>query len=544
MSMARLVSIMIIIAIVVVAIFGLSLITGSDKTTTDPIQPIKPGAIDPIENEPHQPPEPKPDSEPIEPLETYPIEPIEYADPPAHWLETKYDGNTKKVYLIYDGELLDTQIDATGAYSDTYSKIGRRSNADGSVHLIQIGDHPYTVYSVYKGTVSRISDSAGNYWLSRDGEIVYLEQEGTLYSYNLQLNERSRIRSVNLIYDFEVSTDGRHALFTGANTMYYYHGGEVVEIGTDYKARAVTNLGGIYYYDVEEEGLFYMAGPKGEKTKLASGREMNVLVRNYDNTQFIFDARDEGAKLYFVSEGDLSARFIGVVTAKRENNDNSGASATPASPTWVPMEQVVPRELRMSAYAIKDLRGMLYYASGDVWHLKDDLEHELFIAEPARACMLAMDGNTMLYVNSHTLFLFRLDQGGRHTEIAGNVDYSNYRITGDGQTIYFTNRENVLFCLHGDDKPVKIADSVRYYQISSKDNTLYFMTGGALYSYNDLREFEKIADNVDRFSVHYDHVVYLTGIGRGSDNIYDVYLGSVGEGFTRILEGIQYAHGT
>jgi len=529
--MARLVSIIIIIAIVIVVIFGLRLIMDNNKASADPNQPIK---TNPNNNSEY--------ADLILPFETVPVQPTEYADLPSHWLETIYNWHTKKISLIYDGEVLDTQIDVAGAVIDKNDQIEKMANEDGSVQLIKIGDYTYSLYCVYRGTVFKLADEVNRHWLSRDGETAYVHQEGILYSYALMFNERSIVRAVNEIYRFELSPDGKHVLFNGSQGMSYYHDKDVTEIWKNCEARAATNQGGIYFYDADDEGLFYMAGPEGEKIKIAPGEEMNVMVRNYDNTQFIFDDRYERnkSKLLYVEEGDLTAHFIAEVIEVIENYDSSASYAPSAA--WVPIGPILPEGynwwVEVSAYAIKNLKGMLYYEYGNVWHLSDSLESTLLLTQPARRIGLANDGNTMLYTVSDTLYLMRLDEGGKHTEIASDIEVKKFRVTDDGQTLYFVSRDNVLYYVQSNNRPAKIADSVRVFEFSPKDNTLFYKVKDTLYAITDGTGVEIVSDNVELFWVYPSHAMFMTKAGRDTDDEYDFYVRNPGEEFTRVFERI------
>lgn len=542
----------IIISIVIIVLLVSSLVffASKNKTVTDPVQPIKPNPGHLIETDTN-------DTVGYDDISvrTDPIEPIGYIDPPVHWLQIINDWGTGQLHLIYDGEVLDARIDISRLDMDG-SGIRLMTNDDGSVYLIGFGNSYENIYCLYKGNLIQITDKAerSRYWLSRDGGIAYIFQEGALYRYDLSVNERSKVRNFDQISWFELSPDGRHALFNEYSYatnpgLYYYHDGKITEIGSNYRTKAVTNQGGIYLYDIDEEGLFYMAGPKGEKTELLSGKEVDVLVRNFDNTQFIFYVRYENdrPKMFFIQEGDLTAHLITEEKMKKEYknilNSSSPAESTPAtgaSELPPPIGVIVPDNMPFSsrAYALKNLKGMLYIdnAQYSAWYLNENLEPELF---SEHGIMIANDGNTILYIKTNDLYLMHLDQSTEHMKIASNVDMSNLKISYDGSTVCFLNTNKELFYMSRNNEPVKIADDIYAFELSPKDNTVFFMgSGRMLYSFNDETGLEMVSDNVDQYWMFFSHGMFYKRDRDSSDNYNDkeIYVRNPGEEFTRVFE--------
>ena len=452
-------------------------------------------------------------------------------------LATIYDYDSKMSYLVYDGKVLEKKLDGSIWYT--------LSNEDGSIWLfgLEQSDGVIDLYCLKNGAVERIDSDVHGYNLSPTGNFaLYYKTDDAVYLYDLSKGSKTKPKGgsgVDGVSLMMFSPDGKTCVFSvyeGKNPeteMYVHKNGESAKIGENMDPVALSNDGGLYYYDNEREAIYYTKTGSDQKAKIVATSRYFSVVSNYEKTQLIIvayeDMGDDG-KAYFTEKGSDKVRISGI--------DSDLYCVYPNVQFYPPATNYKIGDLRKEVF-----RQYGYVGSEDgVYTLNKDLSADR-VAREVESVWLSTDKKIMYYSKSESLYCMRLDNDKGAERIAKNITY--FLISDDGKTVYFINEDDELRYVKGTADSVKIADDVERFQIAL-DGTIFFITDvssktgvGSLYSCRNEKDSKLVADDVYDFSMYGDSQTYSVRLGPDE---YDIYVGKPGKELKQMIKEIDITY--
>jgi hypothetical protein len=405
-----------------------------------------------------------------------------------------------------------------GNYADEQSSIDQTKMAVAVEPVLMYNsghfNDDFTGYSLYLiGENSTIICDKGamNFFMSSDGSAVayYTDLDLSEYKENftaygdLVLYKNGKTKKIaddiELGETIRVSPDGNTVFYVegynddpNLNTSYLYKNGENIKIATGITPEAVSNDGEYLYY-VMDEDLYVQTG-----TNYDSRRNLGYF--NYD---------------YILNENHNE--IINIVDMRPYIS--VGGGEIHELPDYKP---VVPENIASTghSYGIKTFVDMMYYTEdGDVVRVKSDFETELF-AKNVKSPTVSIDNSTFFYIKNGILYKKDITKtDSEEIEIVNNA--ISFIITEDGSALWYVNDDNELFYIEGDSTAVKVADDVYSVGTLYLGETLYYVSGGALFATSNGekgRHISEITENITYVGSYGNQIV--VGVDTGHTTAY------------------------
>ena len=504
----------------------------------------------------------------------------------AHSFEAVYDSARDRTHIIVDGTVLDETVGGNGVF------YGFSNNNSVVLLLSKISGYRASLYIVTKNSVKRIvSDASVNVKLSDMGNTVVYYKDDAVYLYDVATDTAKELSSGKPVIEARpflpcISADGNAVFFMVENeesnknewdnyTTYLYSDGDVTKIGSRLIPVSVSNNGEhLYYYEVSEDyencSLYYMNLNTAEKKKLSyreltgdsSTSEFFHMV-NKDGTQILF--YDANGEVWFSEKGGNKRLIEGL------------SSVSFIMPSERPVEMMNRNYYHTlgipSLSRYEELLDQLFYvhtADGNrcICYIDMDLRSEIIVSATSAEDILythqSVEDNTSVFfciVDKESildLYSAQIGSSNRPRQLASDI--RGFNVTKNGQTVYYLNNENDLYCLEEDKNPILITRDV-YSMSLSHDDILFYSkrydeeTGtGTLYACTNDQNIEKIKESHfyggGYFLIIYDYFMqyempvntYDTytsfRVKTLDEEKYDVYVVKNGWAIEKALEGI------
>ena len=444
---------------------------------------------------------------------------------------TFYDPAEDITYLFYNDKAFKSWFEGRAYVSD--------SNGDHTVCLIEDSeDNLYYATSAMK--MGTISYDVKDFTLSLDGSTVaYLDQDRTLYTYNIK-NGRTSTIAYDVSTTPVLSPNGTALLFNieddGDETLYAYNGRKDYRLTRDVMPVAISDdMRFIYYVDPAKESL-YITDKNGNSNKISS-----------DISSYTFEFNKDLSQVLFNTESGLYAAVRG---GEKQKITSSIASIPYPIACYGGFEGIYYNSLEnenLYAYGTSmilpeaNFIGQFFYSYSncEVFKIGRDWTYEKVVGD-VQDIRVDKKNSTLYYLDSGD-DLYRVRLAGNIVSDRIKNDVYQFEITTSGTDVYYIDEDDALFYQKGNGKPKKIADDVDeiamthddylLYLVEYKDYSgeVYYCKGGKKKLINDECYYMRPMIGVTFLGTNFD----------GSDDTCDIYVTGRGVGYNLILQEVQ-----
>jgi len=458
----------------------------------------------------------------------------------THSYEVFYDEDNDKTHFVVDGIVLKPAINGEFGPYERYGQV-IVSDSDGMLRLVRSQDND--LYQVKDGSLEWIASDVLTAFTTSDGNTFCYASKNGLYLRDWESDDASLISNDAINYlNVLLSPDGKSVLYEVAVTndvddyeLWLYNNGNKAKIVSGgVHGLAISNGGlDIYYYDRNNEAIFYTSSGSDEKTRVVDGIGQ-VQVLNNSHTQLIYND--------FAGYDNLGAIFI----------ENGKVIANHEGQFWFVR---LAETTHFAGSNLEKLTERLY------WFVNNDLSYELYYLNREHefekivvgASAFFHDNKTLIYIKDSNLYRTENFFENDCESVSSGVNF--FASTKNGDIIYYINDDNELCALKKDGEREKIADNVSSITLSH-DDILFYVSDvsnnlGTLYACTDENDKEWIADSVYYHLKSYSNVtMYMSAIENHAEIDYskiyargNIYVAKSGKEFESILQGVSFSYG-
>ncbi len=456
--------------------------------------------------------------------------------------------------FLLNGERLDGSVDNADDYE--YREAHDQSAA---YYLSRDNDK---LYAITEDGTERIAKDVEEAYISVYGDsIVYTDEDGTGYCYNVKKGEKEKIGKGFSVENSAVSPDGRTILFNkeGDDSLYMYEDGECEKIADGMRAIAVSD-NARHIYAVE-----YMAEPtlpEGvEKPDTSDYEEYDEYKKAYDEYKEYEAELEELMEEYSEFDpADVALYYIPKAkedkAVKLEKHFNTGASIylngdcseivyhnTDAETYYskkgsdaerISKEELTPALFYSSDMITVDSKTAMLDGNGSLLgrsYIKAGTEFSLYSFADEEDMEKHTEGSAVYYV----------DKKCNADRIDTDIKVSSVTVSDNGRKMYYLDTDGKLYVSDtktGDDKE-RLAKDVITFVVEDDFSGVYTVdTDGDFCYISDDGEKERIDKQINYLCKAPGGGVYYT------DNDDRLYTAEKGERGDRIAKDVEYLDGS
>lgn len=450
-----------------------------------------------------------------------------------NYISSVYSNDTEKTVIFFNDVPLASTINGRA------SNVSSSTNGDVAAFISEDD----VLYIVEKENIQKIADDIIAAELSYDGNVMaYLNKDNVLYTIQLENRKIEKVAD-DVVNDgdpymgnyfdcFKLSPDGNTILYItedGDESVSYIKIGSTRTKLEKFYGLFTSNDGKVIYgvgYADDMLGTYDLK--TGSFIKLSD--EADDLIVNVDHDELLFSVNSK----YYLSINGGERIKIGNYVYLR-----------PILPDHVAImkSNISDRETYYSA--VKSFIGvlMVYYEDDGTYgigYIDENYEMQKVIknVDPYYDVYLTDDYDTVYYIRNKSLYRATKELNFESEKLISDVE--RFKVSSDGQKIYYTNSDDELLC-HYKDEDNMIADNVCKTYLSITDTDIaYFMTdysdySGTLYSCSDGKNKVRIADDVTYVFVYPEFVKYFKKIDSKDGYQLDVYISTNKKDFKKVV---------
>lgn len=397
-----------------------------------------------------------------------------------------------------------------------------KNSLDGYVELLVGSDK--NIYVATKDGISSSIGSGGYLDLALSGKAaVYLDAENKLYLQSIPVKDEPVLLCEQAATGFAISPDGNSVAYIKEegeeSILYVYHQGEHTKIGSDLKPQAISNDAQYIYCSAISAYGFYLADLSGNVTQMAEGTH-NFYILNKDHTQLVFC-------------GDGKWQVIDHGERKEILNLINFAMTSIETYMVTPMRASSKGEFygNILTYGVDSLAGKYYLGNGrnTLCYVNENWEaKEVSSLLTGKAYGLSYDGSVLCYAEDNAIFKIKNAEIDKKEKIAKNI--ISFVMTSDGSAVYYHDTNMALWYQKGNEKAVKLADSVYAFYITHDDYLLFLCNDAMqygekseLYAVKDGKTPELLSKEVHHVYTTATATYYYAFQEEDADYTYDLY---------------------
>jgi len=467
-----------------------------------------------------------------------------------NYISFVYDEASDETLVFYNTKCLDDTIEGE-------ADIIERSR-NGDVALIFVYDQSASLvgygslYAINKEGIQKVAERVDcECWqLSQTGEkILFVNEEKILHLVSLETMELTEIDG-NIVARPMFSPDGKTIIYIvsvnddDSYISYCYSNGKKEKLPEDILPVLPSNNGKLLwgidlgaYFD-ENESSFVVYNTKNDTMKTLSKKETDIssLYFNINHTECLYTTKD--GKCYLSVNGETKVKL------------GNFSNVWPLSTLDAVQSEMFPLVLS-PVFSFICAPILCLDEKGDTCIGFIDKEFN-FIKLPRTDFdsqntlpQVSADGDTVYYIKNDNLYRIAVKEGASPEKLAKDV--LTFWVTSDEKKVYYTNEENELMCLVGDEDYTIESDVDPYTIRLSADDTLFYIAdyddeeGGTLYRCTNGKQGKYVTDSVLSLSVTPKGVLYASFVRSSSDNnqwVVDIFSSDNDKDFSKIASDV------
>lgn len=410
------------------------------------------------------------------------------------------------VSILWNDKVVDTKIEA-GYVTD------QRINLDGTVLAFLTDENE--LYVARNKKAYKVAEGVSSFRLSAEGKgLAYVCQEDdehVLKLYNVG-TKKSKVVMEDCdiwsmtFYGFELAPNGKSMAYYQMNDDYepilmYFNGSKSVEITDDEVDLLGLNDGGKDIYvigDDDGDDVIYTYNKRGDRDKIGTCNSTSVYFNN-DHTQLMYF---NDGKTYLSVNGKSGSRFSSGKASLILSNDSmsmeSGESVT---------------------CPVKDLYNHVYavYHDGqyNLWTLKKNSDRSEKLVSDVTGWQLDADCEYVYYFDEDdSLCCIKIAHGDNASERAVTLadDVDKFVVTSDRKTLYYISGGDLYSCNAKNgrgERTIAEDDVQRYYLVLNAKDVVYYIVDEDCYACSNGRRGTKVLSDAGGLTGFGNGVVYV-----------------------------------